>query len=97
MFSKKFDKSPIFPDSGYMCSLARTLDPTLLGTQPSGWTITGEIHEDYYEWVNEFEATHPDFGRVWGDFEKEVFADSQEAYDHFFAQHPPKEWDYFDI
>lgn len=97
MFSKKFNDAAIFPATGYVCSMARTLRPEDNGTHPSGWTIVGEVHEDYFEWVNEFEASHPDFGRVWGDFEEEVFADSQEAYDHFFAHHPPHEWDYWDI
>lgn len=33
-------------------------------THIDGWTISGVIHEDWYYWVNEFEATHPVFGRV---------------------------------
>lgn len=66
-------------------------------THPSGWTITGEIHEDYYTWVNEFKATHPKYGTVEGDFESEVKADSEEAFAHFYANHPPGAWDYGDI
>lgn len=66
-------------------------------THDSGWTITGEIKEDYYTWVNEFTAVHPTFGKVWGDFEIEVFADSEEAYSHFYTHHPPHAWDYQDI
>lgn len=88
MFSKKF---------GSVYSCAATIQVEQLGLNPSGWTITGEIHDDWYRWVNEFEATHPDFGRVWGDYEKEVFADSQEAFEHFFVNHPPEDWDYHDI
>lgn len=76
---------------------ALTLKPSDLVTHPDGWTITGEVHEDYYEWVNEFEATHPVYGRVWGDFEAQVFADSQEAFDHFYISHQPEAWDYGDI
>ena len=76
---------------------AYTLDPTELGLQPSGWTITGEVHEDYYEWVNAFEATHPVFGRVWGDYEDVVNADSEEGFNNFYRNHPPTEWDYADI
>ena len=76
---------------------AFTLDPSEIGTHDDGWAITGEIHEDYYEWVNEFEATHPIYGRVWGDFENKVFADSEEGYADFYAKHSPFEWDYWDI
>lgn len=88
MFSKKFDT--VYSD-------AATVRVEELGLNPSGWTITGEIKEDWFEWVNGFEATHPDFGRVWGDYEEEVFADSQEAFEHFFVNHPPHLWDYHDI
>ena len=78
-------------------SAARTLRPEHLGEQPSGWTITGEIHEDYYEWVNYFDATHPTLGWVRGDYESEIEASSMKAYTHFINNHPPEEWDYHDI
>jgi hypothetical protein len=64
---------------------------------PDGWTIEGEVHEDYYYWVNEFKAKHPKYGKVWGDFEEEVFADSEEGFKHFYKYHTPEEWDYADI
>jgi len=63
----------------------------------SGWTINGVIHEDYFEWVNEFTAHHSVYGRVWGDFEKEVYAESEEGFAHFYQNHPPDAWDYGDI
>jgi len=66
-------------------------------THESGWTISGRLYEDYFVWVNEFEATHPFFGRVWGDFEDVVYADSEEGYADFVKNHPPEEWDYWDI
>lgn len=78
-------------------SPALTLDPDHIGSHPDGWTIEGEIHEDYYEWVNEFKASHPTYGLVWGDFESFVFASSEEAYQHFYQNHPPSSWDYWDI
>ena len=62
-----------------------------------GWVITGEIHEDYYVWVNDFVAIHPKLGKVWGDFEHEVYATSKAAYDDFYVKHPPEAWDYGDI
>ena len=66
-------------------------------THDSGWTITGMLHEDYFVWVNEFEAKHPVYGEVKGDFEREVVATSQEAFEHFYRHHPPEAWDYQDI
>ena len=76
---------------------ARTLDPEYVGTNDSGWTIIGEIHADGLEWVNYFEATHPDFGWVRGDFEEVVEARSKRAYEHFVKHHPTSVWDYHDI
>lgn len=79
-------------------SQARTLQPEDLGFhEDSGWTVEGDVHEDWYEWVNEFVATHPVYGKIEGDFETEVTAESQEALDHFLANHPFMEWDYWDI
>ena len=77
--------------------MANTLHPRDLGTHATGWTIIGEIHEDYYEWINQFNAAHPQLGDVWGDFESIVYATSKEAYDDFYSNHPPEEWDYWDI
>lgn len=89
-------------------SEARTLSPesvtdcrescgVFTKTHPSGWTITGEVFENYYYWVNKFSAHHLEYGSVHGDFEDIVYADSQEAFDHFVKNHPPEEWDYHDI
>jgi hypothetical protein len=77
--------------------MALTLGPSDLGEHANGWKIEGHVYEDYYEWVNEFEATHPDFGRVWGNFEDVVYADSEQAFEDFYKNHPPMEWDYWDI
>lgn len=66
-------------------------------THPDGWTITGAIHEDYYFWVNDFEAKHPKLGLVWGNFESIVHADSEEAFQDFYTNHKPEAWDYGDI
>lgn len=62
-----------------------------------GWTIAGYVHEDMVTWVNDFMAWSLKYGRVWGNFEKIVYADSEEAYQHFIENHPPREWDYQDI
>jgi hypothetical protein len=66
-------------------------------THASGWTIRGEVHEDWMVWVNSFEATHPVFGKVSGNFEEEVVADSEEGFADFYANHTPEAWDYRDI
>ena len=63
----------------------------------SGWVIKGKVVEDYYLWVNEFEAFHPQYGKVSGDFETEVVAESEAAFQHFWCNHKPEEWDYMDI
>ena len=76
---------------------ANTLPQECIGKNESGWEISGEIHEDYYCWVNDFEAIHPTYGKVWGNFEDKVFADTEEGYNHFIKNHPPESWDYWDI
>jgi site-specific DNA-methyltransferase (adenine-specific) len=37
---------------------ARTLEAANGFFEQTGWTIDGVIHEDYYKWINEFEAFH---------------------------------------
>jgi hypothetical protein len=66
-------------------------------THSDGWTITGDIIEDYHVWVKSFKATHPELGTVEGDFEDEVKATSEDAFAHFYENHKPNEWDYEDI
>jgi len=66
-------------------------------THPDGWTVTATVVEDHYEWINEFSAVHPTLGKVWGDFETEVHADSEEAFEDFYKNHQPEAWDYLDI
>ena len=62
-----------------------------------GWLIAGEVIEDYCLWVNEFVAAHPQYGRVWGNFEKVVYADTEEGFRNFYDKHTPEAWDYWDI
>lgn len=82
-----------FHSQGY----ARTLRPEDLGDNDSGWRIDGKVIEDYYEWVRDFEASHPEYGYVRGSYEDSIEASSKEAYDDFYKNHPPNEWDYGDI
>jgi len=73
-----------------------TLEPNYIGTHENGWTITGKIKEDYYEWVNEFHAIKN--GKiVFGDFESQVYASDEETYQEFIKEFPPHAWDYGDI
>jgi len=72
-------------------------DDTSKAGNEDGWTIKAVVHEDYFEWVNWFEACHDVYGKVWGDFEDEVFADSEEGFNHFYENHKPKAWNYDDI
>lgn len=78
-------------------SLAFTLKPEYIGKNDSGWTIIGNVHEDYLEWINEFVAFHPEYHIVAGNFEKIILYTSEEGLTHFMENHPPQEWDYHDI
>jgi len=78
-----------------LTKLAKRLKMTK--THSDGWTIIGRVCEDYYTWVNYFRAEHPYWGRVWGDFEIEVFADFEQGYNDFIKNHAPEEWNYWDI
>lgn len=94
----RFDyKNKPFDNTLHLCSPARTLCPSIVGNNESGWIVKAEVHEDYYEWVSYFEAFHPDFGIVFGDFEDVVFASSKEALKDFLSHFPYEEWDYYDI
>ena len=84
-------------DAVHYKSAAYTLRPEEIGTHESGWTIEGVIHEDWYEWVNYFEAHHPVYGVVKGDYEKMIEAECEEGFRHFVEHHPAYCWDYHDI
>jgi hypothetical protein len=101
MFKKDYTKQ-------YTGHLAHTLEPKEVTNQnnavglhtrthKSGWTICGEVKEDYFYWVNDFTAEHPQWGKLSGNFEHEVIAESEEAFNHFINHHKPVEWDYWDI
>lgn len=80
-----------------VCEAHESLTGATSRTHADGWTIGGVVCEDYFYWVNDFEAEHPVFGRVMGNFETKVQADSKEGYDAFCALHGPETWDYWDI
>lgn len=99
MFARKFEMNSMAHtlSADEVCEGHGSLTGWSTRTHADGWTISGVIAEDYFYWVNAFEASHPRYGRVWGDFEEEVYADSQEAFDAFYAEHTPEFWDYQDI
>lgn len=74
-----------------------TLSPSVIGLNDSGWTVEGEIHEDYFKWVNRFKATHPTYGVIEGDFNETVTAESEEAFNDFMKNHTPESWDFDNI
>jgi len=91
-YTKSFHEKKLFR------TWANTLQPRDLGFHTeSGWTIKGKVQEDYYEWVDFFTATHPKYGKIEGDFEDTVTAETQEAFEHFYKHHPPTEWDKSEI
>lgn len=63
---------------------ARTLHPSVVHenhmyetgeysrSHGNGWTVTGEILEDHYYWVNDFTAYHPIYGNIKGNYETQI-------------------------
>lgn len=98
-------------DPSYASSPAYTLYPsevaegdytvndgiTYTRTHSDGWTISGCITEDWFEWVNDFVATKKDGSFVKGNFEDEIQASSIKAVRDFLRNHTPSAWDYWDI
>lgn len=79
---------------------AITLSPNRLGYhEQSGWNLSGDIHEDYYKWVNEFEAVHSKYGKVRGNLEEGLYYTSEKALKRFIEVYKSaiEIWDYMDI
>ena len=54
----------------------------------SGWLIEGFIDcDDDIFFVNDFKASHPLYGKVFGNTWTIVYSDSKEAYDDFIKNH----------
>lgn len=52
---------------------AFTFSPLILNKENDHqWIFNAEVQEDYYEWINGFEAIHPKFGKVCGNLEKHI-------------------------
>jgi len=80
----------------FNCRGAYTLDPSSVSEIRDGWKLKGEVQQDYYSWINYFEAKK---GLNWvkGDFEKEVTCSSLKAFDDFLSNFEVESWDYADI
>lgn len=63
----------------------------------SGWTIRAKIHNDWYSWIQNFEAQHPIFGDLKGDFNDKVECTDKNAFFHFIKYHTPIIFDMYDI
>lgn len=63
----------------------------------NGWTITGNMSNDYYSWVEKFEAIHPTFGKIVGVVDDKIYATSEEGYEDFIKNHPITGMDLDDI
>jgi hypothetical protein len=72
-------------------------DGTFTKVHPDGWTITGDLVQEWVCFVNNFSAVNQNGDWVRGDFGTVVWASSEEAFDDFVAAHPFHEWDYEDI
>lgn len=75
----------------------------------SGWTINAHINfidngsydTDYgdhidcgsIDYVGDFKATHPQYGLLYGNFESEIYADSEETFQQFLKDHKPIVYD----
>ena len=70
-------------------------------THFDGWVIRGLVTEDYFYWVDYFEAVHPFYGRVWcSDSDSGIIgqnitihADSEDGYKAFCESHSFTRWD----
>lgn len=88
LYSKPFD---IMFDSN-----AITLHTNAL--ESKSWEVTGKIHEDYYEWINDFYAVEKSTNNiVFGNFESKVYATDEDTYIRFRKDIKVVNWDYQDI
>jgi hypothetical protein len=71
-------------------------DTSYSKTHTDGWTIEGQIHNDWYSWVVDFEAVHPVHGTIQR-VGNTIVGPSKEVVDKFLADHRLEEFDYWDI
>lgn len=69
-------------------------------THDNGWTVSAEIQADYYTWISNLTAEHPEYGTVQMNGADQIFtASSMQAYDQFDSAFGKwfQQWDYQDI
>lgn len=71
-------------------------DNIFIKKHKDGWIIVGIMENDWYSWVIDFHAFHPDFGDVWR-VKNHIFADSKLGYENFIKNHPLEIFDLHDI
>ncbi len=54
----------------------------------SGWKIIAKMKTDNYKWIQDFRASHKKYGTIYGNFNKSVYAESEESYNDFIKNHP---------
>jgi hypothetical protein len=69
-------------------------------THKNGWTISGQIEEDWVSWVSFITAFHKSYGIIYGHFSEEIIVVSDnpdEALFHFLDNNTPLVWNSWDI
>jgi hypothetical protein len=69
-------------------------------THKNGWTISGQIVEDWVSWVPFITAFHKIYGIIYGDFSEEIIVVSDnpdKALFHFLDNNIPLVWTSWDI
>ena len=76
------------------CDGEMVLSMHVRGKHENGWVVQGELeveceNDDDVPCVKNFQAHHPEYGRVWGSFSGEVYADSEAGYSDFVLNFEP--------
>jgi len=69
-------------------------------THKNGWTISGQIVEDWVSWVPFITASHKIYGIIYGDFSEEIIVVSDnpdKGLFHFLDNNIPLVWTSWDI
>lgn len=105
MFVKDYSDKP-FPSFARTLNIPDIVQETLLNqSEPifimyvnKDWFIYTRAHNDYYVWGSDFMAFYlKDSKYVLGNFEKTIYASSEEDLNKFIEDNPYSEWDYLDI
>lgn len=110
MFVKDYSDKP-FPSFARTLIIPDIVQETLFFSQNSSifnkystiyvnkdWFIYTRVHNDYYIWGSDFMAFYLKESKyVLGNFEKTIYASSEEDLNKFIEDNPYSEWDYLDI